>query len=70
VVESKSPPERAGDPPNTAENSLGICQQSIMKIIAAPIMSNALIIGLPDVATLVAATCQSTAKLKPAPISR
>src|SRR3954453_23732957 len=42
----KSPPVRAGDPPRTAANSFGICQQSIMKMIEAPIISSADIPGL------------------------
>jgi hypothetical protein len=45
----KSPPESAGEPPNTAENSLGICQQSIMYISAAAITSSAIISGVGDV---------------------
>jgi hypothetical protein len=43
---TRSPPERAGEPPNTAAKSLGICQQSIMKIIDAPMISRADIAGL------------------------
>jgi hypothetical protein len=45
-VETRSPPERAGDPPNTAANSLGICQHSIMKMMDAPIISRADMAGL------------------------
>jgi len=44
-VEIRSPPVKAGAPPRTAANSFGICQHSIMKIIAAPITSNAVMLG-------------------------
>ena len=45
-VATRSPPERAGDPPRTAAKSFGICQHSIMKMIEAPMISNADIAGL------------------------
>ena len=51
VVAIRSPPVKAGAPPKTAENSLGICQHNIMKITAAPITSNAVRAGWADVPT-------------------
>src|SRR5581483_6060836 len=70
AVDIKSPPVKAGAPPRTAENSFGICQHNIMKMTAAPMMSNAPIIGLEDADMVVAAVSQSTAKFRPAPINR
>ena len=43
---TRSPPESAGDPPRTAANNLGICQHNIMKMMEAPIISNADMAGL------------------------
>jgi len=45
---SKSPPEKAGEPPITEEMSFGDIQQSAMKITQAPMMSKALIAGCCD----------------------
>ncbi|MDQ1472386.1 MAG: hypothetical protein QOJ99_3866, partial [Bryobacterales bacterium] len=45
-LETRSPPDSAGEPPRTAAKSLGICQQSIMKMIDAPMISSADIAGL------------------------
>src|SRR5581483_3630938 len=69
-LEIRSPLESAGDPPNTAANSFGICQQSIMKMIEAPIISRADIAGLASDAILCASVIQSTERLMPVPISR
>ena len=60
----------AGDPPSTAENSFGICQQSIMKMIEAPMISSADIAGLALEAMFWASVIQSTERFMPVPINR
>jgi hypothetical protein len=65
-VVTKSPPVRAGEPPSTALNSLGICQQSIMKITAPPMVSNAVIAGCAEAPTVAASAAQLDPKLNPA----
>src|SRR3954451_6916658 len=67
---TRSPPERAGEPPNTAANSLGICQQSIMKMIEAPMISSADMAGLALAAIFWASVIQSTERFIPVPIKR
>ena len=69
-VETRSPPESAGEPPSTAANSLGICQQSIMKMMEAPIISSADIAGLELDAIFSASVIQSTDRFMPVPIKR
>ena len=69
-VPIKSPPERAGDPPSTAAKSLGICQQSIMKMIEAPMISSADMAGLELAAIFWASVIQSTERFIPVPIKR
>ena len=69
AVATGSPPERAGDPPRTAAKSLGICQQSIMKISAAPITSNPVMLGLGEVPIPAASLSQPPERLMPTPIS-
>ena len=69
-VPTRSPPVRAGDPPSTAENNFGICQQSIMKMMEAPIISRADIAGLELEAIFSACVIQSTERFIPVPISR
>jgi hypothetical protein len=70
ALDTKSPPPNAGDPPSTAANSLGICQQSIMKMIDAPMISSADMAGLAFAAMFCASVIQSTDKLIPVPIKR
>jgi hypothetical protein len=69
-VPTRSPPVSAGDPPSTAENNFGICQQSIMKMMEAPIISSADIAGLELEAILSACVIQSVERFMPVPISR
>ncbi len=69
-VPTRSPPVSAGDPPSTAENNFGICQQSIMKMMEAPIISSADIAGLYLEAILSACVIQSVERFMPVPISR
>src|SRR5437764_14064999 len=69
-VPRRSPPVNAGAPPRTAENSFGICQQSIKKISAAPITSNAFIAGVVDVLTAWASGIHPSDMSIPTPISR
>ena len=69
-VETRSPPESAGDPPRTAANSFGICQHNIMKMIEAPMISSADIAGLELDAIFSASDIQSTERLMPVPIRR
>ena len=59
-VPIRSPPVSAGDPPSTAENNFGICQQSIMKMIEAPMISSADMAGLASDAIFCASVIQST----------
>src|SRR5262249_54907458 len=66
TVPAKSPPVRVGDPPSTAEKSLGICQQSIIKMTAAPITSKAVIKGRADALTLCASSIQFSPRFIPA----
>jgi hypothetical protein len=66
----RSPPVNAGAPPKTAEKSFGICQQSIRKISAAPMISKAPIAGCADVLTCCASVIQVTEMFIPVPISR
>src|SRR5262245_53206248 len=66
----RSPPARAGDPPSTAANSLGMCQQSIIKMMEAPIISRADIAGLAAAAIFCASVIQSTDRFMPVPTSR
>src|SRR5947199_578266 len=40
-VPTRSPPVSPGDPPSTAENNFGICQQSIMTMMEATIIPRA-----------------------------
>ncbi len=65
-VVTRSPPVRAGEPPSTALNSLGICQQSIMKITAPPIASKAVIAGWAEAPTVAASAAQPAPRLNPA----
>jgi hypothetical protein len=67
---TKSPPESAGDPPNTAESSLGICQHSIMYIRAAAITSRATISGEGEVAAPFASATHVSPRVVPTEIKR
>jgi len=66
----KSPPDKAGEPPSTAEKSFGICQHSIMYISAAAITSNATISGDAAVAAPNASATHALPRFVPTEISR
>jgi hypothetical protein len=68
-VETRSPPESAGDPPSTAANSFGTCQQSIIKMSAAPMTSKPVMLGFGDVPMPAASSNQPPERLIPVPIS-
>ena len=70
VVPTRSPPESAGDPPRTAANNLGICQQSIMKMMEAPMISRADMAGLESATMFSASVIQPTDRFMPVPISK
>ena len=69
-LEIRSPPERPGEPPRTAANSLGICQHSIIKMMEPPMISRADIAGLALAAIFCASATQSTDISMPVPINR
>ena len=66
----KSPPDNAGEPPSTAENSFGICQHSIMYINAAAITSSATISGDADVEAPCASATHALPRFVPTEMSR
>jgi hypothetical protein len=68
-VERRSPPERAGDPPRTAAKSFGTCQQSIIKMRAAPITSKPVMLGLVEVPMPTASSSQPPETFMPTPMS-
>ncbi len=70
VVPTRSPPESAGDPPRTAANNFGICQQSIMKMMEAPMISSADMAGLESATMFSASVIQPTDRFMPVPISK
>jgi hypothetical protein len=68
-VETRSPPERAGDPPRTAAKSFGTCQQSIIKMSAAPITSKPVMLGLVEVPMPTASFSHPPETFIPTPMS-
>src|ERR1700691_2011041 len=70
AVATRSPPVKAGDPPITAANSLGICQQHIMKMRDPPITSKAVITGRADAEITCASLSQPLLKPSPAEIKQ
>jgi hypothetical protein len=67
-VDTRSPPVKAGEPPITAANSFGICQQHIMKMRDPPITSKAVMAGRADVPIACASSSQPMLRPNPAEI--